>query len=830
MQAYEKKRNFLFLGSGVLSAIGCGESGGFSGKMRRGCGPITAPAERCITMMFRKRFLGKAKAASNRDPRIKIFAWAFFISLICGAIEFGQPLEDVIQSVRDEVRQRPASQDIVVVGIDDRTVGELGGVSFPRSYDARVLDSLFALGAKRVFFDRAYADKTTSSDDAMFAAALNRHKGQVFLGAIRPKDVRTGEYFDIVPVQEFRNSAGVASLSGKTSPFGLTAKLIFQSPMEGTTVPSMSAVLAGKTGPTGEFYRPDWAIRLKSIPTVSFLDVVNGKIQSKQVQGKDIIVGQTSSSANDFRRILLQGWQYGVYFHVVGAETLKRGTPANWGWIPAFILSLFLSTVHLLARGRTPIIGTVLAALMILAFGPLYLDAKLISVEVVPAALFFLIVAYRAMTLRRVLKSSRTNLASGLPNLVALREAGDKQSNILIALKIRNYAEIIASFDQNVENTIVEEAKRRITVSGGTENIYHSEDTLLWFTSMPMGEELAHHLEGLKAVLGATHSINGRAVDVSVAFGVDGDIDRPISSRIGSTMLCAEEAARGNDIWKFYDPQRQHEAAWQLSLLSRLDQAIDEGEVWVAYQPKLSLTTGRIEGAEALVRWDHPERGRIDPVEFITVAEKHNRIEKLTAFVLDQAISSAAEIMEHGVDFNIAVNLSVLLLEKPDLLDSVDKALTKYSVSPHCLTLEVTETGRLDRHGPSIAMMERLVEHGIHVSIDDYGTGNATLDYLKILPSDEVKIDRQFIANVETNPKDRILVKSTIDMVHSLGRKVVAEGVETQSVLDTLTALGCDMAQGYLIGMPVPFGDFADSLLKPLQSRPKPLQPRKNMH
>ncbi len=770
-------------------------------------------------MMFRKRFLGKAKATSNRDPRIKIFAWAFFISVICGAIEFGQPLEDVIHAVRDEVRQRPASQDIVVVGIDDRTVGELGGYSFSRTFDAQVLDELFALGAKRVFFDRVYADKTTPTEDSTFAASLSRHKGKVFLGTMRSKDVRTGEYFEILPLPEFRKLTEITSLSGKTSPFGLTSKLVFQSPMGADNVPSVSSALSGKTGPVGEFYRPDWAIRINTIPTVSFIDIAKKNIKREQIVGRDIIVGQVSYLSNDFRRILLQGWQSGVYFHVVGAETLRKGTPVNWGWIPAFFVSLVLSIVHLLAHRRTLIVATVLAAFVILTCVPFYLDSKLISVEVVPAALFFLIVAYRAMTFRRVLKSSRTNLASGLPNLAALREIAEKQPGILVALKIRNYAEIIASFDESVENAIVAEAKRRIKVSDGTDQIYHSEDTLLWFANTPMGEELAHHLEGLKAVVGATHSINGRAVDVSVAFGVDGDIDRPISSRIGSAMLCAEEAARGNDIWKFYDPQRQHEAAWQLSLLSRLDQAIDGGEVWVAYQPKLSLTTGRIEGAEALVRWDHPERGRIDPVEFIAVAEKHNRIEKLTAFVLDQAISSAAEIMESGVDFNIAVNLSVLLLEKPDLLDSVDKALKKYSVSPHCLTLEITETGKLDRHGPSIAMMERLVEHGIHVSIDDYGTGNATLDYLKILPSDEVKIDRQFIANVETNPKDRILVKSTIEMVHSLGRKVVAEGVETQSVLDTLTALGCDTAQGYLIGMPVPFGDFADSLINPLQSR-----------
>ncbi len=126
--------------------------------------------------------------------------------------------------------------------------------------------------------------------------------------------------------------------------------------------------------------------------------------------------------------------------------------------------------------------------------------------------------------------------------------------------------------------------------------------------------------------------------------------------------------------------------------------------------------------------------------------------------------------------------------------------------------MEITETGKLDRNGSGIAMMRSLVEHGIRVSIDDYGTGNATLDYLKILPSHEVKIDKQFVADIDSNKDDLILVESTIRMVHSLGRKVVAEGVETQSVLRALARLGCDLVQGYLVGKPMTLPDLMDRI------------------
>ena len=575
----------------------------------------------------------------------------------------------------------------------------------------------------------------------------------------------------------------------------------------------MSSVLAGRDLVRTDNYRPDWAIQALSIPTVSFADVARKAVPREMIAGKDVVIGPTAASANDMHHIVSQGWLPGVYFHVIGAETLKRGIPDYWGWLPAFFTGLGLALVQLYAR-RTLMIGlTVGAAIVLLGALPIYLDEHLITVDVVPGALLFAIIAYRAMTLRRVLRSSQTNIVSGLPNLAALRYAGNKRAATLIALKIRNYSEIAASFDQLVERAVLDEIRRRVALSGDDGEIFHSEDTLLWFTLLPMGEDLAHHLEGLKAILSTALPIGEREIDISISFGVDADHQRPMTSRIGSAMLCAEEAARGNDIWKFYDPERLHEAAWQLSLLSRLDLAVDNGEVWVAYQPKLDIKANRIIGAEALVRWTHPERGLIGPDDFISVAEKHNRIEKLTGFVLEQAIAAAAKLRAQGVDFAIAVNLSVQLLQKPDLLMFVDQVLKKHDFPPSQLILEITETGKLDRNGAGIAMMRTLIDHGIRVSIDDYGTGNATLDYLKILPSHEVKIDKQFVADIDTNPEDLILVGSTIEMVHSLGRKVVAEGVETPAVLHALARLGCDTVQGYLVGKPVVFATLAEQIL-----------------
>jgi diguanylate cyclase len=753
-----------------------------------------------------------ADGAKTGNPRIRIFLWPFVLSLACGAVSFGAPLEDAIQAGRDYLRAHDASQDIVVVGVDNHTIESVDDINLQRSLDAKVIDVLFASGAQRIFYDRVFGTLGVPKEDDALVSALRRHTGKVFWGAISPRTSKSKLQIERLPRPEFQRNSNLVSLNGVTRPFGLTARLPFLAKLKSKTIPSMSAALARKTDLSSEIYKPDWSIRAQSIPTFSFIKVSKGDFEHNQIAGKDVVIGPTADLFNDNQYILSQGWMPGVYFHVIGAETLKRGTPTNWGWIPTFVIAAFLALVLLRSRNPIAFRVTIFVAFAMLAVVPFVLDAKLINADIVPGTMLFLIVAYRAMTLRRVQKSSQTNVETGLPNLSALREAGRIQAGTLIALRLGNLAEIAASFSATIEQKIVDEILRRASVNGELNQFYQTENALLWLTPLPMGDELAHHLEGLRAIMALPVIIDDRDIDVAISFGIDADVNRPIASRIGSAMLCAEEAGKKRQVWQLYDPERQHHAAWQLSLLSRLDQAIDAGEIWVAYQPKLNLKRNRITCAEALVRWNHPERGLIGPDEFIAVAEKHGRIDKLTRFVLGQAIRSTAELNRKGVDLSIAVNLSVQLLETPSLLTFIDDVLAANKFPPQKLTLEITETGRLNKNGGSLAMMKALAGRGIHLSIDDYGTGNATLDYLKILPADEVKIDREFIKALERDPGDLIVVGSTIDMAQSLGHSIVAEGVETEAVLDVLRRLGCDYAQGYLISEPVTFEQLTQQL------------------
>jgi EAL domain-containing protein (putative c-di-GMP-specific phosphodiesterase class I) len=306
----------------------------------------------------------------------------------------------------------------------------------------------------------------------------------------------------------------------------------------------------------------------------------------------------------------------------------------------------------------------------------------------------------------------------------------------------------------------------------------------------------------------------GSQVDTTITFGVDARTGQPLAARLGSALVAADQALREGTKWKSYDPSQSEDIAWKLSLLSQLDQAIDDGNIWIAFQPKMDVSTRSIIGAEALARWNHPEKGAINPIDFIPAAEQSGRIGKLTDYVLARSIEAAASLNRPGTYFTVAVNLSARLIDGTALAETVSRLLTQHNLPPTCLTLEITETAALAGYGKDLGILKELRNIGVQLSIDDYGTGLSTLDYMKRIPATEIKIDKSFIEAIEKSRSDRLMVHSTIQLAHSLGQKVVAEGVERPETLEMLALMGCDIAQGYLIGHPLPLEEFHKLLTK----------------
>jgi EAL domain-containing protein (putative c-di-GMP-specific phosphodiesterase class I) len=255
-----------------------------------------------------------------------------------------------------------------------------------------------------------------------------------------------------------------------------------------------------------------------------------------------------------------------------------------------------------------------------------------------------------------------------------------------------------------------------------------------------------------------------------------------------------------------------------LSMMGDLRRAIERNELFVAYQPKVNLKSGRIDCAEALVRWRHPTEGLIPPDRFVPLAEETGVVRELTRFVLRQAIADSKSTTATGTGIHFSVNVSAADISQPDFADEVMSVLSESGLAASHLTLEITESAIIKSQDIAHQVLERLRSQGVCLSIDDYGTGQSTLSYLKSLPVNELKIDKSFVTSLAISESDRIMVQSTIELAHLLGLKVVAEGAEDVETVRLLTELGCDYAQGYAVGKALPLEDLCSLTVRPLSS------------
>lgn len=270
-----------------------------------------------------------------------------------------------------------------------------------------------------------------------------------------------------------------------------------------------------------------------------------------------------------------------------------------------------------------------------------------------------------------------------------------------------------------------------------------------------------------------------------------------------------------------YDPKYDTHSVHKLSLATDLRNAIQSNDLYLEYQPQVSPSGQRLRGMEALLRWNHPLHGLVRPDEFIPIAEQTALIHPLTAWLLENTFAQMAAWRKQQLDCGIvAINISVFNLQSTTLIETLRSQLEKWQIAPEKIMLEITETAMMADPIHAKTTLKQLNDLGVKLAIDDFGTGFSSLAYLKQLPVDELKIDKSFVMNMAEDENDAVIVRSTIDMAHNLGLKVVAEGVETSEVRELLEILNCDLMQGYYISRPLPVTEIT-RWLSPLHPKGK---------
>ena len=746
------------------------------------------------------------KAVDGKDRGLRLLLWPLLAALAFGLVGFGEPLEDGLRILRNNLRAHPASGEIVLVEIDDPSLREVGGWPWPRATQAKLIDEATRLGAEKIYMDILYTGQTDAANDGAFERALERSGRVVLAGQTRVGDMH-GKQDRGLPIPAFARHAETVSVAVNYNWQNAAWLVPYAGTVDGKTLPTLAAHAAGQASRRDGSFRVDYSFDLATIPRIRASQLVTGEVDREIIAGKTVVVGTNASRIGDEYLIPGRGRRGGVYLHVLAAETLKAGQPIDLGWWPA-LLGAVMASAYGLARQRRRWIGFTSVALLI---APLGLEAGLIFADVTPA-LFFLGALAARLGWMRSKSRGLVNPVTGLPNLAALAADRSGRDLPLVAVRVHNYAEIASTLDAAGERQFIEQIVARLTLGQQDRRIYQGDEGIFaWFAAK--GTPFASHLDALHALFRSPVRVGRTSIDAVLSFGVELGSSRSPSSRLGSALVAADEADGESLKWKFHDPARLEEVPWRLSLLSQLDKAIENGEVWLAYQPKVELATGRTIGAEALARWTHPEKGPISPTEFISAAEQHDRIEPLTEFVIDKAVEAAARIGQRGIDFAIAVNLSARMLSDRRLPSRIAATLDKHRLDPAKLTLELTETAAVSGSGNGIELLGALRELGVKIAIDDYGTGLSTLEYLKKIPASEIKIDQSFVKSMRDNRSDLIMVQSTIALAHSLDRTVVAEGVEDMQSLEQLTMLKCDVAQGFIIGRPMSYEEMVRRLL-----------------
>ena len=312
---------------------------------------------------------------------------------------------------------------------------------------------------------------------------------------------------------------------------------------------------------------------------------------------------------------------------------------------------------------------------------------------------------------------------------------------------------------------------------------------------------------------------NGREIALSASIGIaffpdDGEHDRLIANA-DVAMHSAKQAGRAT--YRFYSPQM--DAGMRESILIQRDLrlALERDEFELVYQAKVDARSGRPTSTEALIRWNHPERGRVSPGEFIPIAEKSGLIVQIGNWVLHRAVAQMAEWMAQGLRIPVAINLSGQHFQDPELPRIIQAALDPYDVDPSMLTLEITETAAMNDAEETLRVLSSLAGIGVQISIDDFGTGYSSLAYLRRFHALQIKIDRSFIADIEESEDARSVIQAVINLAHALQRQVVAEGVETPAQALYLKQHGCDELQGFLFSRPGPVQAMYDFFAEPAE-------------
>jgi EAL domain-containing protein (putative c-di-GMP-specific phosphodiesterase class I) len=733
--------------------------------------------------------------------RLRHGLWALLIALFVGATALLEPAEVVLWQAKPKVRSQAPSGDIVFIPIRTQ-----GSSAERKEILAHLLTRLDRETPGNVFVNMQFHEPDPDADRLLSQAIRD------FPGDLRFVS-NVSDSYSVNPGIARKGADVYASRYVRY--FGYTQWMDYSYVVGGRRVPSLPVLMAGTgTGRDGRFYI-DYTFRYDQIPTVPARDLLAGTVDSRiSLTGKSIIIG----SPDDGDALSSIPGQIGAapsYIYIYAAETLKAGIPRYFGWLPALLacaLCIMTGIVQHRSRRRRDL-AYALAGVAFAAAVAVCLATSIV-LEVAPAAAMLAVFSGLRLWAWKARVELRKDTTSGLPNFRALGEdlkiAGGVSETAIVIAKIGHFNELIAVLTKAQARQYTNHVARVISVSIGNLPVYCEGRYFAFVLTRPMAEEVIQHCEGLRALCEPGWSGLGATADILMTFGIDRSHENDPERKIASAVAAAERSGENTNPIAFASLEEKTSKSFEISIQSHIDAALLKQHISVVYQAQLGLDSGRLVGAEALVRWHDPQRGNISPAFFIQQCEDNGRLGALTEHVFRNSLATLKQVRADGTAMQMSLNVSATQLRNYQMVDLLKKCIADAGVNAADITIEVTETAKIQDYAVAERVLTSIRDLGVGISVDDFGVGMTNLETLLRLPFDELKVDRLFVSAVTRDEKARMLTQWVINLGQAAGMSVVAEGVEDVETLNCLRRMSCDIAQGYYISRPIPKDDFLD--------------------
>ncbi len=746
-------------------------------------------------------------AAGSRE-RLVHLAWAVILSSIMAVAMILEPVDWMIWNLQSRVSDRKPSGEIVFVQAGS-------SLSDPNTPSQRVrlaaaLDRMRAAGATRVFVDAVFSEPAAapSADERLREAIGGWGTRITFVDRF---DITPGgERQEYRSLEKFRSGSQPAWAATTRAWPEFTWRMPFAFDTSEGVQPTLAARLANREDLSLAEFQINYGYRSRSIPTVTLDAVANEATAGARISalaGKTLVIGAPRNLAQPELRVPGQFSSPPSFVSIFAAETLRSGPPT---FIPSLAALLLVASIMLpaaLARRKALRHGfyglAVAAPVLAIAAAPEF-GLRVELSYCLPLVALYALMRWRVSWKRRI---AQIDPDTGLPSLRALAVSlaqHDGGTGYVVVAKVHGYETILKSLEAAHRSSYMMKLVERIRVGDARLTVFVDGHHIAWRVDLPNDARLREHLEGLRAIFAAPVTVDERSIDVGITFGAAALELGQAQRCIAAALAAVEETTEALEPIKLADDSTDSDTLWDLSLRARIDAAMEAGEVFCVYQPKVDIVEDKVIGVEALVRWEDPERGFIPPMHFVMQCEKAGRMEYLTRYVLQSACSAAKLLHFRGTRITMSVNISATLLTDMRIVGIVRNVLQATGFDGNFLVLEITETARIRDLTQARTVLKALKALGTQLSMDDFGVGAANFEALQALPFDEIKIDRQFVSRAASSTKARAITASIVGLGSAARIAVVAEGAETESDLQMLRDIGCWQVQGFALARPMP--------------------------